>query len=158
VIVFTNTGPLIALASIERIDLLPKLFGTVRAAASVIEECRVGGPIVVPELVTCEWLTIVAWSESAGGHPCLAGLDRGEQDTLAAAHAARADLVVIDERLGRQAADRLGLSLVGSLGVLAKAKVEGLLPSFREAAAGMLRAGIRFHPDLVEKVASRVGE
>lgn len=95
-IVFTTTGPLIALARIEGIDLLPKLFGTVRAAAAVIEECRVGGPV--------------------------------------------------------------GLSLVGSLGMLAKAKVAGLLPSFREAAVGMLRAGIRFHPDLFEKVASRVSE
>jgi len=158
VIVFTNTGPILALAGIGRLDLLAKLFGTVHAAAAVIDECRAGGPIAVPELSSIGWLTVVASSGPSVDHPRLAELDRGERDTIAAAHEARADYVIIDERLGRLAAERMGLAVVGSLGILAKAKAKGLIPSFRDATAGMLLAGIRFHPDLIEKVAASVGE
>lgn len=157
-IVFTNTSPLIALASIQRLDLLPRLFGTVRVTASVVEECRVGGTIMVPDLSAYAWLSIVSVAEELVEHPSLVDLDRGERDTIAAAHAANADRVIIDERLGRQAAEELGLSVVGSLGILAKAKTEGLVPSFRDAARGMLEAGIRFHPALIEKLAAHVGE
>jgi predicted nucleic acid-binding protein len=40
VIVFFNTTPFIALASIGQLHLLPQLFGTVRVAESVIGEMR----------------------------------------------------------------------------------------------------------------------
>jgi len=59
VIVVTNTGPLIALASVDRLDLLPTLFGSLTVAATVVEECAAGGPIAVPDLRGLEWLTII---------------------------------------------------------------------------------------------------
>jgi predicted nucleic acid-binding protein len=50
VIVFSNTTPFIALSSIGQLELLPRLFGTVRVVPEVAEECRAGGLIAVPEL------------------------------------------------------------------------------------------------------------
>ena len=58
-IVFSNTTPLIALASVDALHLLPAIFQRVHVAASVAVECRVGGPIIVPELSTFPWLEIV---------------------------------------------------------------------------------------------------
>ena len=52
----------------------------------------------------------------------------------------------------------IALASIDSLGVLAKAKAAGFLPSFRDAAARMVRTGIRFHPDLIDRIATRVGE
>lgn len=43
-IVFCNTTPLIALSSIEKLDLLPCLFDRVYVVSEVIEECTAGGP------------------------------------------------------------------------------------------------------------------
>jgi hypothetical protein len=40
-------------------------------------------------------------------------------------------LIVLDERLGRRAAQRLGLTVTGTLGVLIAAKDRGLLTSVR---------------------------
>jgi len=54
VIVFSNTTPFIALASIGRLDLLPQLFGKVHVAQSVIDECAEGGRILVPDLRSLE--------------------------------------------------------------------------------------------------------
>lgn len=49
-IVFSNTTPLIALSSIEQLDLLPRLFTGIHLVNEVIEECAVGGTITVPDL------------------------------------------------------------------------------------------------------------
>ena len=42
-IVFCNTTPIIALASIDQLDLLPRLFGKIHVADAVINECTAGG-------------------------------------------------------------------------------------------------------------------
>lgn len=43
--VFSNTTPFIALASIQRLDLLSQLFGQILVTEEVIGECAVDGPI-----------------------------------------------------------------------------------------------------------------
>ncbi len=49
-IVFSITTPIIALSSIGQLELLPGIFKRVHVVSAVIEECQVGGPIVVPDL------------------------------------------------------------------------------------------------------------
>jgi len=60
VIVYSNTTPFIALSSIDRLDLLPQLFGEIYVAEAVIAECAAGGRIVVPDLRGLEWVVPVA--------------------------------------------------------------------------------------------------
>lgn len=155
--VFTNTGPLIALASIQQLDLLHRIFGTIHVANAVVEECEHGGPIEVPNLRSMDWLRLAGKAREFGS-PYLTDLDRGERETIALAIEHQADLVIIDERLGRRAAEFAGLSITGSLGVLAKAKAAGLIESFVRSANALQENGIRFNAALISKVAARVGE
>ena len=69
-----------------------------------------------------------------------------------------ADLVIIDEKLGRNIAEYLGLAVTGTLGVLLKAKQMGVIPSFSGCVRGMLNAGIRYNTNLVKKLATQVNE
>ena len=55
-------------------------------------------------------------------------------------------------------AEYLGLKVTGTLGVLAKARASGLIPSFLEAALAMRTQGIFFNENLVMRIAARVGE
>lgn len=64
----------------------------------------------------------------------------------------------MDEKLGRNMAEYLGLRVTGTLGVLAKAKALGLIPSFSTAANQMREQGIYFHMALVNRIATRLGE
>jgi predicted nucleic acid-binding protein len=57
--VFSNTTPFIALASIGRLDLLPKLFSQIHVVEEVIGECAVGGVIAVPPLREFDWIVPV---------------------------------------------------------------------------------------------------
>ncbi len=114
-IVFSNTTPLIALASVDALHLLPDLFHRVHIAASVAAECRVGGPIKVPDLSSLPWLEIAPVPPPSKTPSPLWELDAGERDTIELACARKADLVIIDEKLGRNHAEFLGLRITGTL-------------------------------------------
>ncbi|MHB9101611.1 MAG: DUF3368 domain-containing protein [Sulfuricella sp.] len=156
-IVFSNTTPLIALAGINRLDLLHGVFGRIHLAQEVVDECAAGGKILVPELTKLPWVEIVQST-----HPILPSLlldlDMGELHTLDMAKKLRADRVIIDERIGRNLAEYIGLSVIGTLGVLLKAKQLGLIPSFSDAVSAMQENGIHYHPALVEKLIKHAGE
>ena len=76
-IVFSNTTPIIALASIGRLDLMPRLFGQVHVVSDVIDECAAGGAIPVPRLHTLDWVMEVV-STPVANPLMLLELDRGE--------------------------------------------------------------------------------
>lgn len=156
-IVFSNTTPFIALASIDQLELLPRLFGKIHVAESVIAECAEGGRILVPDLKSLDWVIPVT-DEVASELPVLFELDRGERQTIVLARKYRATRVIIDERLGRRVAEYLGLSVTGTLGVLVKAKSIGLIPSFHEAARAMRQQGIHYNAGLVTRLAQHLGE
>ena len=59
-IVYSNTTPFIALASIGELEILPKSFGKVHVAKAVIEECAEGGRVIVPDLMQLAWIVPVA--------------------------------------------------------------------------------------------------
>ena len=156
-IVYSNTTPFIALASIGRLELLQQLFGKVHVAQSVIDECAEGGRILVPDLRSLDWVISVA-DETTLALPVLFELDRGEKQTIILARKYKAARVIIDERLGRRVAEYLGLSVTGTLGVLVKAKSTGLIPSFHEAAQAMRQQGIHYNADLITRLAQHLGE
>jgi predicted nucleic acid-binding protein len=157
VIVFSNTTPFIALASIGQLELLPQLFCKLHVAESVIEECAEGGRILVPDLRTLDWV-IPAADEAISVLPVLFELDRGEKQTIILARKYSAGKVIIDERLGRRVAEYLGLNVTGTLGVLAKAKSIGLIPSFLDAAQAMRQQGIHYNVGLITRLAHHLGE
>lgn len=54
-------------------------------------------------------------------------LDSGEQAAIALSQTLQANLLIIDERLGRQAAHDRGLPIIGLLGILDDAATQGLI-------------------------------
>ena len=148
-IVFSNTTPIIALSSIQRLDLLPSVFGRIHLVSEVVDECGAGGTIAVPDLRQLDWIDIVESTPLV--HPTAL-------HTLDMAKKLQADWVVIDEKIGRNLAEYLGLHVTGTLGVLLKAKQQGSIPSFRDCVNAMRAQGLRYHPSLVDKLAEGIGE
>jgi len=157
VTVFSNTTPFIALCSVHLLHLMPSIFGNIEVATSVAEECKEGGKIFVPDLANLPWITIQTVSANKQ-LPALFELDRGERDTLLLAAKQVDSLVLMDEKLGRNMAEYLGLKVTGTLGILAKAKTVNLIPSFSQAAADMREQGIYFNQALIAQIANRLGE
>lgn len=86
-------------------------------------------------------------------------LDPGEAEALAVALELRADLVLIDEKRGRDVARRFGLRFVGLLGIVLDAKRKGhvraVRPLLDELAAD---AGFWIRDDLRREILEAAGE
>ena len=156
-IVFSNTTPFIALSSINKLELLPKLFGQIHVVTEVIEECAAGGMISVPDLRTIPWVVEIHPSQAIT-IGILLELDKGEKYTLQMAKELKADRVIVDEKIGRDVAEYLGLEVTGTLGILLKAKQNSWIESFTESANAMSDQGIHYNQALIKKLAKAIGE
>jgi uncharacterized protein len=88
-----------------------------------------------------------------------ARLDLGETQALALALELRADVVLLDERLGRRVAHALGLRVTGLLGALILAKRRGHIDAVRPIIDDLrTRAGCWFDEALVADVCAAAGE
>lgn len=126
-IVVSDTSPINYLLLINQIDLLPRLFDQIIIPEAVEAEMR--DPDVPPILQQWiadppSWLTIQAVSAI---DETLSSLDPGEQAAITLAQMLPADLLLIDERLGRQIASDRGLPIIGTLGILDDAATQGLI-------------------------------
>jgi predicted nucleic acid-binding protein len=125
----SNTGPLIALAKVDKLSLLEKLFGQLFIPPAVYREllakCGPESARLDDALVSfIEVATIPSLAPEV--KTTTMRLDSGEQQAVALAYE-RKVVLVIDERLGRTAARRLGLTITGVIGVLIRAKEAGLI-------------------------------
>ena len=111
----------------------------------------------MPPLRELDWVVITESPTQVAPH-ILLELDKGEKSTLLAALADKADLVLMDEKIGRNMAEYLGLKVMGTLGVLLQARRAGLIESFRDAVSQMQAQGIFYNTALIEKLAATVGE
>ena len=101
--IYSNTTPLLAFAAIERFDILQAVHRQIHVVESVWKECQAGLPIMVPNLMKMDWVCLVDAPQEADGR--FLALDAGERDTISEALSDKADLVLIDERLGRNLAE-----------------------------------------------------
>jgi predicted nucleic acid-binding protein len=65
----------------------------------------------------------------------------------------QADDLLIDERLGRQEALRLGIPIIGILGILLVAKQRSLIPQVQPVMDALInQAGFRISPRLYQRI------
>lgn len=154
-----DTTPIITLALVDRLALLQGLYGTVMIPPAVQQEVASGEPDRpgAKQLAAATWIETRPLSDPRQAD-LLSDLDRGEAEVITLALEQTAARVIIDERLGRRHARRLGIPLTGTLGVLLKAKSRGLVPQIAPLIEEIQRAEIRLSDALVARVIALAGE
>ena len=80
-------------------------------------------------------------------------LDRGEAEAIALAIEVEADRLLIDERIGRNVAQRYGINITGLLGVLIAAKKNNFIRELKPLLEQLIsEAKFRVHPDLYRQI------
>ncbi len=158
-LVVVNTTPIIALSLIGQFDLLQKLYGRVSIPAAVRVEVLAAGAsgVGVRELRESAWVDVVSLQDPSRAD-LIADLERGEAEVIALAQEQDAGLVIIDERLARRHAKRLGMRLTGTLGILLKAKQLGMVGAIEPLIEQLRQSGIRLGDDLIAEVLKLAGE
>ncbi len=120
-LLIADTGPINYLIPIGHIDLLPTLFEIIVLPAIVQGELASGkAPASVRHWITNPpaWLEINNAPRSQIENPSLAGIDAGEKAAIQLALSLNADLLLMDDRKGVRAANKRGLVVTGTLGIL----------------------------------------
>jgi predicted nucleic acid-binding protein len=135
--VVSNTSPLVTLAGVGLLALLPTVYGEIRIAEAVRDEYQAKRSASEPDPTALAWLVVEA-VEPDSDLAEIQGLGRGEAATIALGAALQARAVVLDDRLGRRIAAERGLPVIGTMTVLLRAKQQGLLPAVGPVIAMML--------------------
>jgi len=118
-LVVTDTSPLLNLALIDRLDLLEAQFDAIEAPEHVWRELTRGEVSSdLNALRSREFLTVVPVDRTDLYVEVGRELDEGETAAITYAIERGADLVLLDERDGRQVARRHGLDVTGVIGIL----------------------------------------
>ena len=154
-----NASPLILLGKIGRLGLLTALPERLMVPFAVEEEIAAGphddparawvaGPgkeFVVPAVNHDP--RIVAWD-----------LGRGETAVLSHAIAGKDRICLLDDRAARDCAAVFNLHVIGSVGILLRAKRAGLLPAVQPEITALLRAGALLSDTVVQECLHLAGE
>jgi predicted nucleic acid-binding protein len=161
--VVSNTSPLLNLAIIAQLSLLPQQFTEVLIPPAVQMELKpeteFPGALAIREALQSGWLRVVELGNVHLARALAWELDQGEAAAIALALELETEQVLIDEHDGRMKAKAMGLQPVGVLGILLRAKRDGNLASI-EAELWKLRqeAGFFIADDLFAEVLTEAGE
>ena len=156
--IVSNTTPILSLLSVDRLDLLGKIYGRVFIPHGVYQEIERGkDKHFYTDLTQLSYIEILK-IQNPEPLAYLKDLDMGEAETIVLANELKADLVIIDEKLGRYWAESFGHKITGTLGLLVKAKKTGLINHVKTLILEMQAKGIWFNPQLVQKVLETVQE
>jgi predicted nucleic acid-binding protein len=127
-IVVADTSPINYLILIGEIEILAKMYGTVVIPRAVREELlRPSAPEMVRNWIVRPpaWLEVRTPVNAAD--ESLTALDPGERDAIILAGELNAVQLIVDDRQGRREAEKRGIPVIGTLGVLREAATLGLL-------------------------------
>jgi uncharacterized protein len=134
-IVISDSSILINLAWIKQLHLLAHLFGEVIVPTAVwreVVEEGAGKPGAL-EMKAADWLQVKEPENKPLIHALRQDLDAGEAEAIALAIEQHADLLLMDERIGRAAAQHFNLPIIGLVGILITAKQKKMLPEIKSS-------------------------
>lgn len=155
-----NASPLILLGKIQRLELLDALVPTFLIPSPVVSEI-LAGPDNDPAR---NWIQcILSDTHLAPNFPAppeiLAwDLGAGETAVISLAYARKQSICVLDDRAARNCAAVYELPVIGTLGILIKAKIEGLIPQLQPEIENLLSVGSLLAPAVIQKALMLAGE
>jgi predicted nucleic acid-binding protein len=160
-IVVSDTSPVLNLARIGRLELLPLLYEQVLIPSAVFEELTASERDLPPaiDLASEPWLMVASAKDQTRVKELRKHLDVGEAEAIVLAVERRADLLLVDERRGRRTATAAGLTVTGLLGVVAGAKQAGLIELGKPVVDEIMQvARFWIGRDLYAEVLAELGE
>ncbi|MCY4570712.1 MAG: DUF3368 domain-containing protein [Candidatus Poribacteria bacterium] len=156
--VISNNSPLVALWHLDRLSLLRDLYIEVWIPQEVEKEFLGTKKKTRREaLNNAPWIKTVDLTDSEKAS-VYNRLDSGEAAVLALAGEHEARLVIIDEKKARQEALKIGLPFKGTVGILLKAKEEGLIDEIKPLLITLQKKGIYLNESLITYALREAGE
>lgn len=144
-IIISDTSCLILLDNIGELSILNKLFGNITTTSEVAGEF---GKLLPP------WIEIKEPSNKNYQSIIEASLDKGEASAIELDNC----LLIIDDLKGRKFAHQLGLTIIGTIGVIVDAKLAGIIPSIKPILSKIKSTNFRITDQLELIILKLAGE
>lgn len=148
-VVIADTSCLISLSTINRLELLKHVFNNIVITPEVDREFGEQLP---------DWIVVEAVTDRQKQFLLELEVDAGEASAIALALEKIDPLLIIDEKKGRKVAQSLSIHTLGTLGVLIKAKENGLIPLVKPEVEKLKQTGFRISDELIAKILQAVNE
>jgi predicted nucleic acid-binding protein len=137
--IVSDTSCFIVLTNIGELELLHKVYGQIITTLDIATEYGETLP---------EWVEIVAVKDKYRQQLLEMQIDRGESSAIALALETPGSTIILDDYKARKIADRLGLMFTGTIGVIIKAKLSGIIPSIKPFLEKMKQTDFRLSIDV----------
>ena len=149
-----DSSALVALATMDTLDILEKLFDEVFVPQAVYDEVTISHKsqsLKLKKFLSNKVLPVTLDLQKIG-------LGDGELEAITLYQKMKADFLLIDDKRAKKFANLNGVNTIGSLGVMILAKKEGMISPLRPYLKKLTDSNLYVSPNLVEKVLSLAGE
>jgi predicted nucleic acid-binding protein len=147
--IISDTSCLILLDKIGELDILHKLFGTITTTNEVAQEFDQPLP---------SWFEIRQPTNKSYQLIIESTVDKGEASAIALAVELDDCLLIIDDLKGRKLARELGLTIIGTIGIIVDAKLAGIIASVKPILIKIKTTNFRITEQLESLILKKAGE
>lgn len=137
--IISDTSCFIILSKIGELDLLNKVYGEIITTPDIASEYGE----VLPN-----WVKIETVVDKYKQQLLEMQIDKGESSAIALAIETPNSTVILDDYKARKIAQQLGLNYTGTIGVIIKAKLSGVIPSIKPILEKMNDTNFRLSVDV----------
>jgi predicted nucleic acid-binding protein len=150
-LIICDSSPLVALSLCKELRLLDTLFSEVIIPEKVYTEINKPGKPEAENIAV--WAQgKVRQAEPQGLQQAIdLSLDAGETEAIALYWEKSADFLLIDEQKGRRIAFQRGIKIIGTVGILLRAKQEGLIAAISPFVDLLRNSPIRISDELYKR-------
>lgn len=157
--VVVNSTPLIVLCGIGRLSILQKMYQEIWIPEAVYREVTAKEDSACAQIKAAgTWIRVEKIRDHAEKKMYKAKLHDGEVEVMILAQEQRADLVILDDNAAKKTARYLGLTVTGTLGVLLKAKRQGVIEEIGPLLSEMRQNGFYVGAIVENMVLEQAGE
>jgi len=156
--VVSNTAPIISLLKLSKLELLKELYQEISIPYAVFQEIEAGrNKTYYQDVSAIAWIKIQEITDKKALKYFL-DLDAGEAEAIVLANEIGADLIILDERLGRFHAKHADFNVTGTIGILIKAKSKGLIPAVKPLLHELIEKDVWISTTLMDEILRKANE
>lgn len=147
--IISDTSCLIILSNIAQLELLHKMYGEIVITPEILEEYQ----DVVPD-----WIVVQTVSDKYRQRILELQIDKGEASAIALALEIPGSTLILDDEKARKVARSLNLIFTGTIGVIVKAKLSGIIPEVKSILEMIKKTNFRISTELEIAALKLAGE
>jgi predicted nucleic acid-binding protein len=147
--IISDTSCFIILSNIGELNLLQKVYGQIITTIEIATEFGEQLP---------DWVSIHQVTDKYRQKLLEMQIDKGESSAIALALETPNCTIILDDYKARKIADQLGLHFTGTIGVIVKAKLNGVIPSIKPLLSKIRLTDFRLSVELELLALKEAGE